>query len=1113
MTTSIEVTIESVPTIEFVFTGGVINAGGGSGSTNLGYTASPTDGTVTSDTGNDATVPLADGTNAGLLAPADFTKLGNQSGTNTGDQDLSVIVSDAVYGSGWNGDTTHAPSKNAVYDKIETLGAGATNLGYTPSPTDGTVTSDTGNDATVPLADGTNAGLLKPADFTKLSNTSGTNTGDQDLSGLVPKSIGTGKGDLIGFSASGTPVHILAGSDGQIPTYDSTATSGIRPITNTFNRIGSFIFAGHSWLVYGGAGGDEQSRRAEGVAGRFASMENISTTEVISLGRSGAGIMDDLAFPYAGWPALQQLLVPPANQRHGLTYRTPSAPYTAQPGGLFLLYGINDSLRDSTLGWSSALAGYTRGGYRAFKNALRAAIVARRAGGTFEHDDVARSFSDGVTTNSSTSITSASGAGFTQADVGRSISGTNIQADTRIITVTSATAATISRAATGSGSSLTLTIAGRVAYSGFATTVTTSKSSGTGYRKSVTNGDTFTVTLPDDFPGGTFAVQLIGTADTNTVLGAAIASSGATSITISAFGAQTVTNGSLVICDSEQMLVTAGAGTTSLTVTRGVNGTTATTHSNGVALLGVNATTVNWSGTCTGATGSSQVSAQGCANATLGTTGTVPVVKRFTGLTAADAGRTIIGTVASVPTTAGEQFVGFDCAKVEAPVPGPIVVCNAAKYAYGSTWSLNTDAVVTELNTAMAAVVAEFDSTVAVADVATEFAKYGGTLGAAMTDTTGTSATITAGSIGPQAGEFIRIGTEDMFVTAVSGSTYTVVRGVNSTTAATHLNGATVYNRSLYSLDNVHPSSYGQRVLAGLLKTTFGTMSLTSAQLNEANGYYRVEPQTLRNSSYLTSRGGRGRLLGTDQKATAMSITLNRPVVLTALACEVLTAGGSGSVTRLAIIGDNGGGYPNWLVWDGGTVSTTSTGKKEVTGRVFLNPGVYWLAACPQGAGSPAPVYRSLIELDEGLQPTGTGDFTGDVFGSGSLKVNGTGTFTNVTTSQTFAHGLPITPTTAEMQAGLIINGTSAIASNNFATRWVESADATNFSIRFATAPTTGQTFAWSFDGTQCQAEFAKTGFTGTGISGIFADANVSVLATPGEAILVAAKIETVEPV
>jgi len=51
--------------------------------------------------------------------------------------------------------------------------SGVTNLGYTPSPTNGIVTSDTGTDATIPLADGTNAGLslndYTSAEKTKLS--------------------------------------------------------------------------------------------------------------------------------------------------------------------------------------------------------------------------------------------------------------------------------------------------------------------------------------------------------------------------------------------------------------------------------------------------------------------------------------------------------------------------------------------------------------------------------------------------------------------------------------------------------------------------------------------------------------------------------------------------------------------------------------------------------------------------------------------------------------------------------------------------------------------------------------------------------------------------------
>jgi hypothetical protein len=49
--------------------------GGGGGVANLAYTASPTQGTVTSDTGTDAIIPAADGTNAGLFLPAEKTKL------------------------------------------------------------------------------------------------------------------------------------------------------------------------------------------------------------------------------------------------------------------------------------------------------------------------------------------------------------------------------------------------------------------------------------------------------------------------------------------------------------------------------------------------------------------------------------------------------------------------------------------------------------------------------------------------------------------------------------------------------------------------------------------------------------------------------------------------------------------------------------------------------------------------------------------------------------------------------------------------------------------------------------------------------------------------------
>jgi hypothetical protein len=53
-----------------------VTGGGASGNTNLSYAASPINGIVASDTGADATLLLADGTNAGLQSPAQFTKLG-----------------------------------------------------------------------------------------------------------------------------------------------------------------------------------------------------------------------------------------------------------------------------------------------------------------------------------------------------------------------------------------------------------------------------------------------------------------------------------------------------------------------------------------------------------------------------------------------------------------------------------------------------------------------------------------------------------------------------------------------------------------------------------------------------------------------------------------------------------------------------------------------------------------------------------------------------------------------------------------------------------------------------------------------------------------------------
>jgi len=68
------------------------------------------------------------------------------------------------------------------------------------------------------------------------------------------------------------------------------------------------------------------------------------------------------------------------------------------------------------------------------------------------------------------------------------------------------------------------------------------------------------------------------------------------------------------------------------------------------------------------------------------------------------------------------------------------------------------------------------------------------TLGAAITDTSGTSITV-ASSTGFPAVPFIcAIDTECFLVSNVAGTTWTVTRGYEGSTAATHLNGASIFH-------------------------------------------------------------------------------------------------------------------------------------------------------------------------------------------------------------------------------------------------------------------------------------------------------------------------------
>lgn len=101
--------------------------------------------------------------------------------------------------------------KIAEAESLDITVGGATNLSYSPGATNGVVTSDTGTDATIPAADGTNAGLMVPAQFNKLANIAVTQPVDLDamessshaavtLAGSASTNPLTLSGQQLGFS-------------------------------------------------------------------------------------------------------------------------------------------------------------------------------------------------------------------------------------------------------------------------------------------------------------------------------------------------------------------------------------------------------------------------------------------------------------------------------------------------------------------------------------------------------------------------------------------------------------------------------------------------------------------------------------------------------------------------------------------------------------------------------------------------------------------------------------------------------------------------------------------------------------------------------------------------
>lgn len=209
------------------------------------------------------------------------------------------------------------------------------------------------------------------------------------------------------------------------------------------------------------------------------------------------------------------------------------------------------------------------------------------------------------------------------------------------------------------------------------------------------------------------------------------------------------------------------------------------------------------------------------------------------------------------------------------------------------------------------------------------------TLAAAITTTDGTSITVTSEASFPAANFIISIDTECLLVTNVATTTWTVTRGYEGSTAATHLNGAAVY----------HDWSAGEAD-----STVHGPASATSTNLAVFDG---TTGKLIKDGGACTAAG----LALLDDATAADQLT-----TLGALP----KAGGtmSGDITlgeNTAVALDPEGSADE--KWSGITVTGTAGAALAVGDLCYLNSSWKWVLADANAASSAGQVALGLCVL------------------------------------------------------------------------------------------------------------------------------------------------------
>jgi len=179
---------------------------------------------LVTDGADATTADIASSTNKNYVTDTQVIVIGNTSGTNTGDQDISGIA-------------TNATAISGKVDSNTSITAGTkTKITYDAK---GLVTAGTFA-TTADIAASTNKNYVTDAQLTIVANTSGTNTGDQDISGINTNATGittnataiTGKVDSNTAITAGTNTKITYDEKGLVTAGDDATTADIASSTD-----------------------------------------------------------------------------------------------------------------------------------------------------------------------------------------------------------------------------------------------------------------------------------------------------------------------------------------------------------------------------------------------------------------------------------------------------------------------------------------------------------------------------------------------------------------------------------------------------------------------------------------------------------------------------------------------------------------------------------------------------------------------------------------------------------------------------------------------------------------------------------------------------------------